>query len=51
MITIFSITKKGTENKVEKALTKNAGIFCVEERYLSERTGKWLIISNKACKN
>ena len=37
--------------KVEEKLLKVAGISRLEETHMTEQKGKWLVVTNKACKS
>ena len=50
IIPIYRVTKIAMTDKVQEKLRQVAGISGVEETHLTLDKGKWLVVTNKACK-
>ena len=51
IIPIYGVTKTAMIDKVQDKLRQVAGISGIEETHLTIDKGKWLVVTNKACKN
>ena len=51
IILIYGVTKIAMIEKVHEKLRQVAGISGVEETHLTRDKGKWLVVTNKVCKN
>ena len=51
IIPIYGVTKAAMRDKVQEKLRQVAGISGIEETHLTMDKGKWLVVTNKACKN